>query len=395
VTKFIKIFSIVLKSIFGLAVGLTILLFFYSAIFYNTSNDKQSLENESVKIEETADSAEAQTDQINENNSGGTKNLNNETESQVKEVVENDNVRDDSENIKSEIANEIRDGLFVVIGNKAITKLDIVNEIKIILILNNLSYSNDKRDELQQMAIKSAVKRSIKEIEIKKYGVLEYNKDEFYNNLNRLASRLNMDLEVLKNVCVSNGLDFAIIEEQIKTELLWNTLMYNLYQNIISINLGEIDEQLKLSQNKKEIKKYLISEIVINSIDKDKFESEIQEIKNKIETDGFESVAINSSISQTALQGGDLGWLSEHEISKKFRSTIFNTPVGNVSEPILIKEGILLFKVRDKKVTKNDINLEDLKNQLVNAEKTKILNMFAISHYDKARRATSIRFFNE
>jgi len=55
----------------------------------------------------------------------------------------------------------IQDGLFITIGDKAITKSDIVNEIKVILILNNISYSDDKRDELQQMAVKSTIKRTI------------------------------------------------------------------------------------------------------------------------------------------------------------------------------------------------------------------------------------------
>ena len=61
-----------------------------------------------------------------------------------------------------------------------------------------------------------------------------------------------MDVDTLKNICISNELDFSIIENQIKTELLWNSLIFHLYKNRVTINLEEIDEQLKLSQNKKE-----------------------------------------------------------------------------------------------------------------------------------------------
>ena len=75
-----------------------------------------------------------------------------------------------------EIVREIRDGIFVVVGNQAITKSDIVNEIKVILILNNISYSDDRRQELQEMAIKASVKRAIKEAELRKYNFLEYSK---------------------------------------------------------------------------------------------------------------------------------------------------------------------------------------------------------------------------
>ena len=68
---------------------------------------------------------------------------------------------------------EIQDKLFATIGDTAITTSDIVNEIKIILILNNMSYSEEKSKELQQMAVKSIIKRTIKEIEVNKKDFLQ------------------------------------------------------------------------------------------------------------------------------------------------------------------------------------------------------------------------------
>ena len=58
---------------------------------------------------------------------------------------------------------EIKDSLYISVGNKAITKSDIVNEIKLILIINNQSYSPDRRDELQKIAVAEAIKRTIKQ----------------------------------------------------------------------------------------------------------------------------------------------------------------------------------------------------------------------------------------
>ena len=53
---------------------------------------------------------------------------------------------------------EISDSIFMSIGDKPITKSDIVNEIKIILILNNESYTDDKKEQLHEVAVKSVVK---------------------------------------------------------------------------------------------------------------------------------------------------------------------------------------------------------------------------------------------
>ena len=104
---------------------------------------------------------------------------------------------------------------------------------------------------------------------------------------------------------------------------------------------------------------------------------------------------MNLSISQTAIKGGDLGWLSENRISKNFKSIIFNTSVGNLSKPILLKDGILIFKVRDKRKIEEKINLEELKNEIVNNEKAKQLNMYSKTHYVNLRRSIAIKFFDE
>ena len=295
----------------------------------------------------------------------------------------------------NEVKAQISDGIFVVVGDKAITKLDIVDEIKLILILNNMSYSDEKRQELQDVAIKSSIKRVIKKIEIEKNDFLEFSPEDYNNELIRIATRINVDVDTLRNICISNGLDFKIVENQIKTELLWNSLIFHLYKNRLTVNLTEIDEQLSINQDKKEFDEFLISEIVIEKVEQDMLKSTIDELRNKIELENFENVAVSLSISQTASRGGDLGWLSENEIASKFRSKILNTPIGSVSEPIFLNNGILFFKVRDRRKKEKEVSLEELKEQLVRSEKTKILNMYSLSHYDNLRRSIAIKFFNE
>ena len=244
------------------------------------------------------------------------------------------------------------------------------------------------------MAVKTTIARTIKEIAIEQNNFLEFSQNDFISELTRLANRINVDVETLKNICASNDLDFALIENQIKTELLWNSLIFQLYKDKLSINVDEIEDQLKLIQNKKELNEYLISEITIKPVEKNNSESEIKELINKIEIEGFENVAKNLSISETATKGGDLGWLNENIISKNYKSKIAETPIGSIAEPIFLSGGdILIFKVRDKRKIKR--NIEEEKNQLVKFEKTKILRMHSSAHYDKLKRSTSIKFINE
>tara|TARA_Y100000590_G_C14979081_1_gene735505 strand:- start:197 stop:547 length:351 start_codon:yes stop_codon:yes gene_type:complete len=113
----------------------------------------------------------------------------------------------------------------------------------------------------------------------------------------------------------------------------------------------------------------------------------------KINEEGFDKVALNLSISDSAPRGGDLGWISENMISKKLKTVISSTETGKITKPILLPDGVLIFKVRNKRMVKKNINLEEVKNQLVNTEKTKILNMHSASHLKNLRRSISIKFF--
>ena len=131
---------------------------------------------------------------------------------------------------------EISDSLFMTIGDKAIAQSDIVNEIKILLILNNESYSDGKMDELHRVSVQSIIKRKIKEIEIERTDFFQFNPQDVNYELERLANNINVDLETLKNICESNELDFAIIEKNIQINLAWNSLIFQLYKDKISID---------------------------------------------------------------------------------------------------------------------------------------------------------------
>ena len=375
-----KIIFLFLKSLFAIVCLLTLILFFYAGFFYDPQSAVVNIDKDEIAKNELEKKLEEEKIKLEE-------------EIQ-KKIIEEEKQKKIQKVYK--IETNIKDGLFATVGNRPITSSDIINEIKITLILNNLSYSEDKKKELQQMAVRSVLKRNIKQIAIEeKKDFLSFSQEEFNKELKRLLKAIKMDLKTLKEICKSNNLDYLLIEDQLKVELLWNSLIFAQYRDKLKINSEEIEEQLKLIQTKKDVYDYLVSEIIIPSVETTKIKSRVKEIKDKIKKDSFEKVAMNESVSRTAIKGGDLGWLNENEISKKYLSKISKTSVGGLSEEILLPDGILIFKVRDKRKSSKELGLEEIKNQLINTEKTKMLNMYALSHYDNLRRSVTIKFFNE
>ena len=363
-----------IKSFFYLLLTLILILFIYAAFFYKSPSIKEA------QVEE----------KINEDVIKKTKDTQIKKEP-IKEIKEPSKEIKTNDIIKLKAV--IKDSLFATVGNKAITYSDIVNEMKILLILNNQTFSIEKKQKIEAAAIKSTINRNVKRIEIDKYSALKFNKKDLNSEVKRTANRFNMDVKNFKDMLENNGINYSYFIERYKTDLLWNSLIFLIYKDRLTINLDEIEDQLKLIQNKKEINEYLISEIVINPVAKEDLKSKIEEVMNRINNEGFEKVAMELSISETSMNGGDLGWLNESVIAEKFKSKIINTPLGSISEPILMTKGILFFKVRDKRSFEKFVDLEEIKDHLVTSEKTKILNMHSKSHYDNLRRSVTVKYY--
>ena len=287
----------------------------------------------------------------------------------------------------------IKDSIFATIGNEVITNSDIINEIKKILILSNTAYSDDIKKKVEKISVNSIIKGTIKNIEIKKYGSLTFNEKDIANEVGRLAANINVSTDVLKKKFADSGINFSVLTDRIAIDLLWNSLIFQLYNSRLQVNANEIDDQLKIIKKQDKNYEYLISEIIIKPISEENSDNILKEIFNKIEIEGFGKVAKEISISESSTNGGNLGWINLNSISSQFRSKIVSTEIGKLSDPVFLPQGIIFFKINDKRSVNQTIDLEDLKNELVAAEKNKILNMFSLSHYDKLRRTVSIIYY--
>ena len=91
------------------------------------------------------------------------------------------------------------------------------------------------------------------------------------------------------------------------------------------------------------------------------------------------------SISNTALDGGDLGWVSSTSLSDIIIRELDNLNEGEVSNPIFSSDKILFLKLKEKKKISNidNLNVEKLKKSLIRSSSNQIFEMHSKNHLSK------------
>ena len=155
----------------------------------------------------------------------------------------------------------IKSSIVVKVGESLITTIDIQNEIVTNLVLNKQKITQVNIDNNKQYALKSLINKSIKNTEINKYKITNYKNKDLQDYIENIAKNLNTDTNGLKEIFNQSKIDYEIFVKNYKTELLWNTLIFQLYRNQTNVNVVQIDLEIeKVKENKteeelKEIKK--------------------------------------------------------------------------------------------------------------------------------------------
>ncbi len=290
----------------------------------------------------------------------------------------------------TKVNSNIKNSVVVSVGNLPITYLDLIKEMKLISLLNNIAVDSSNRETIKSVAVQGLITRKIKEIEIKKFKVKNFNKKDLENLIVRTSKNLGTNESGLEKLLVQQNLKLESLEERFKTDLKWNTLIFQLYNNKVVLNTNELENKIRAEIEKTNEKRmFLLSEIEINKANENN-KSILDKIFNNIKDEGFEKTAKKFSISNSSEYGGNIGWINQNNLSKEIYESIKLLKTEEISRPIFLDETIVIIKkIGEKKYGKD---IEKIKDRVVRQEKEKKLQMFSKAHYSKLEKTIQISF---
>jgi peptidyl-prolyl cis-trans isomerase SurA len=277
------------------------------------------------------------------------------------------------------------------VDNKTVTSLDLKNKIKTSLVLSNQEINQDNINKVKKLSINSLINLRVKELEIIKYNNINIDEKQLINHLNKISSN---DINELKNTFRINNLSFETFKNELKTELLWQQLIYYLYNDKVNVKEDEIVTNNNNSiLEKSKIKQFKLSEIEILKDDSLDINTLTEDLNNFISKSSFSEAAKKFSISPTANDGGNLGWIDSISLSEEILKLVNKMNIGDVSKPIIKFNTISYYKLNDiRELVDNYKNLEEAKIELVNRKKNELFKLYSNNHLSKKKNSTLIIF---
>ena len=272
------------------------------------------------------------------------------------------------------------------IEDEIITNIDIKNEFKYLVALNN-ALENLNKDQILNISNESVIREKIKKIEVSKY-FKEIKIDEEYLNLLLKDKFLRLGIKSLNEFKIylkNYDLTLTEVKRKITIEALWNELIIQKYTGQLRIDEEKIKKGLSKNRNIQS-KNYKLSEIIFEIKNKAEIEKKYNEIIKSITEIGFENSASIYSFSESAKTSGDIGWISEGSLSGKIKKSINHLKIGEVSKPIILSNGVLMLKVTNIKKIELNIDMDAELKKAIDYERNRQLNQYSKIYYNKIKR---------
>ena len=293
-------------------------------------------------------------------------------------------------NFKNILLANIQNKIIIKVENEIITNYEIKNKILVSLFLAGDEDNKKNIDNLKKQALESLIQYKLKKIELTKYDIKE-NSNKINAYLNSISS--NDTIKLKKNFKDKN-LNYELFIDEIKTQFKWQDLIYKIYSKKILIDEKSLKQELENYINSNsELTEYKLSEIELLSKN-NRFDNKIlSEIENRIKDEGFENSALKYSDSSSSSSKGDLGWVNSKSLNEEIFKIVSKMKIGEVSKPIKKQNSILYLKLDNIRTSKiENLNLEELRDKLINQKTNELFNLYSRSHLSKLRSTSLIEY---
>ena len=248
--------------------------------------------------------------------------------------------------------------IVAVVSGDVITSGDVENRARLFALSTGLPTSNEVIDRLKTQIANQLVDEKLRLQEAQRRKIVIPDK-QIAAAIHDIEQRNGMPEGALRQKLATLGVSLRTLIDQIRVQLAWTQVLREQLADKINVSDTEIDEQMRLHERQLGKPEYRVGEIFIpvddpaNIADAQRFaETVIGELRAGA---AFSAVAAQFSQTQTALEGGELGWVQPDRLDPQVARLIVEMPVGAVSNPVKVPGGFDIVTLQGKRSVGNDL----------------------------------------
>ncbi len=253
---------------------------------------------------------------------------------------------------------EPADGIIAVVNGDVITRADVDNRARLFALTTGQPIAPETLKLLRPQITRQLIddRLEMQEIQHRKIAVTDA---EVAKAIGEIEQRNHLPSGGLQDKLSGQGVSRSTLIAQIRTQLGWTRVLRQEISERGRISPGEITVQEKLFHDDQGKPQYKLADIFVAAEDPAhlndarKFaDTVIQQLHAGAP---FGIVAAEFSQSQTALEGGELGWKRPDQLDPAVARLVSEMPVGAVSNPVRVAGGFDVVTLQEKRLVGTDL----------------------------------------
>jgi peptidyl-prolyl cis-trans isomerase SurA len=248
--------------------------------------------------------------------------------------------------------------IVAVVNGDVISNGDVDNRARLFALSTGLPMSPDVLDRLRPQITRQLIDERLRMQEVLRRKIIVPDKD-IATAIHDIEQRNGMQPGLLRQKLAADGVSQRTLIDQIRTQLGWSQVLRQQLGDQSEVTDAQVAEQQKLEAQRVGQPEYQVGEIFIpvddptNRADAQRFaETVISELRKGA---AFPMVAAQFSQTQSALQGGELGWVQSNELDPQVASLVQQMPVGAISNPVPVPGGFSIVTLQGKREVGRDV----------------------------------------
>ncbi|TXR41139.1 molecular chaperone SurA [Ectopseudomonas mendocina] len=245
----------------------------------------------------------------------------------------------------------------------AIVDNDVVMQSQLEARLREVQQTIDKRggalppeNVLSQQVLERLIIENI-QLQIGERSGIRITDEELNQAMGTIAQRNGMSLEQFRDALARDGLSYADARDQVRREMIISRVRQRRVAERIQVTDQEVQNFLASDLGKMQLsEEFRLANILIpvsegaSSSEIQAAERQAQEVYQQLQQGAdFAQLAIARSASETALEGGEMGWRKAGQLPPPFDSMISQLNPGEVTEPVRTPGGFIILKLIEKR----------------------------------------------